>query len=150
MEIRLCAMEIDHLPAVLRIEGNSLNPPASEALWKKELATLHSRNYVAVARPGGTEEIIGFINYWIVAGEVQLNSIAVKREYRRMGVAGRLLETMAASAVTEGATVATLEVRAANEPAIKLYEKHAFVIKGRRKRYYDDGDDALIMWSDLK
>lgn len=139
-------MNAGHLPDVMSIEEDSTNPRGSEALWTRELATAPSRNLVAVLNTGSAETVAGFINFWVVAGEIQLNGIAVKRECRRMGIGGRLLQAMADMAALEGAAAATLEVRASNIAAIKLYEKNAFVIKGRRRGYYDDGDDALIMW----
>ena len=144
--IRISTMSTRHLADVMRIEGDSMNPQGSEALWAKELTTPASRNLVAVTETGCVETVVGFINFWVVAGEVQLNGIAVKREFRRLGIGDRLLAAMAGMAVREGAIAATLEVRASNSAAIKLYEKNGFVVKGRRLKYYDDGDDALIMW----
>ena len=41
----------------------------------------------------------------------------------------------------------TLEVRASNDPAIRLYERFGFRTAGRRRGYYHDNrEDALIMW----
>ena len=39
----------------------------------------------------------------------------------------------------------TLEVRDNNIPAIKLYKKFNFDILGRRKKYYNNVNDAIIM-----
>ena len=51
----------------------------------------------------------------------------------------------------EGARYATLEVRSANEPARRLYERFGFEVRGIRPLYYDDTkEDALIMWADLE
>ena len=48
-----------------------------------------------------------------------------------------------------GAKRLTLEVRVSNNVAQELYRKYTFKEEGVRKRYYsDDGEDALIMWSD--
>uniref|UniRef100_UPI0028DBC5C3 GNAT family N-acetyltransferase n=1 Tax=Stomatobaculum longum TaxID=796942 RepID=UPI0028DBC5C3 len=47
-----------------------------------------------------------------------------------------------------GAEAATLEVRAGNAAAIRLYEKHGFLLAGRRKKYYENPvEDALIYWN---
>jgi ribosomal-protein-alanine N-acetyltransferase len=43
----------------------------------------------------------------------------------------------------------TLEVRTSNEHAIKMYEGFGFKVIGRRRGYYtDNGEDAIVMWSD--
>ena len=38
-----------------------------------------------------------------------------------------------------------LEVRVSNSAAIQLYLKNGFVGKYARLRYYDDGEDALVL-----
>jgi ribosomal-protein-alanine N-acetyltransferase len=45
-----------------------------------------------------------------------------------------------------GAVAATLEVRSTNRSAIALYSSFGFGRAGRRRGYYRDGTDALIMW----
>ena len=48
-----------------------------------------------------------------------------------------------------GARWITLEVRDTNDHAIRLYERFGFKAIGRRRGYYtDNGEDAVIMWSD--
>ena len=46
-----------------------------------------------------------------------------------------------------GVNALTLEVRVSNTAAIKLYENFGLKSVGRRKGYYEDGEDALIMWN---
>ena len=132
--IRITAMQAGHLPEVMGIEEDSTNPRGSEGLWARELTAAPSRNLVAVLNRGGVEEVVGFVNFWNVAGEVQLNGIAVKRTCRRMGIGGRLLQTMAEMAALERATAATLEVRASNTAAINLYEKKCICDKRETPR----------------
>ena len=46
-----------------------------------------------------------------------------------------------------GATRATLEVRASNVGARRLYERLGFAVAGLRRRYYTNPEeDALILW----
>ena len=49
------------------------------------------------------------------------------------------------AAIARGAVTSTLEVRASNQPAQQLYLKLGYEITGRRRRYYRDGEDGLIM-----
>ena len=50
------------------------------------------------------------------------------------------------SCIASGATYITLEVRASNIPAQKLYEKYGFQVDGIRKKYYiDNQEDAILM-----
>ena len=49
------------------------------------------------------------------------------------------------AAMARGAATSTLEVRAGNLPAKRLYEKLGYEVAGVRKRYYRDGEDGLIM-----
>jgi ribosomal-protein-alanine N-acetyltransferase len=107
-----------------------------------------ARNLVARIPHEGEEEVAGFLNCWMVAGELQLNTIAVKACRRRSGIAARLMTAMMRMAAAEGLASATLEVRSSNRAAIKLYEKFGFVVKGTRKKYYGEtGEDAWIMWA---
>jgi ribosomal-protein-alanine N-acetyltransferase len=76
------------------------------------------------------------------ADEVEILLVAVVPHARRRGVGRALVEALLADA---GARRAHLEVRASNRAAIALYERTGFVAAGVRKRYYADGEDALVM-----
>ena len=58
-----------------------------------------------------------------------------------------LLHTLR-SAIANRATSATLEVRAANTGAQRLYHQFGFVPAGIRPGYYADGEGAVIMWAE--
>jgi [ribosomal protein S18]-alanine N-acetyltransferase len=61
--------------------------------------------------------------------------------------ATRLMRELLGRAIDEGMICSTLEVRAGNEAAIKLYEKLGYKVTAERKKYYPDNrEDALIMW----
>lgn len=89
--------------------------------------------------------IIGFAFGWLVVGELHVLHIATLPDLRRQGVGRRLLAALLA---TPGIDSAWLEVRADNPAAIALYLAQDFVEVGRRKRYYADGIDAVVMRRD--
>ncbi len=90
--------------------------------------------------------VIGFAMSTRQPDEVHLLDIAVAPSVRRRGIATRLLTWLAAAAMAEGATAMTLEVRASNPAAQALYTAAGFVDHGTRPGYYQDGEDAVIMW----
>jgi len=104
-----------------------------------------------VARPDQSIEnqasfIAGFIVSRMVAGELHINNVAVRPEFRRRGVAAQLLAAVLAEGRRNGARVAFLEVRAANVAAQLLYRSRGFQVTGRRRRYYNHPvEDALLM-----
>ncbi|MGE0868107.1 MAG: ribosomal protein S18-alanine N-acetyltransferase [Kofleriaceae bacterium] len=139
------------LDAIDEIEQHSFPEPWPRSTFEAELTRDHAR--LDVARDShGAARVIGFCNYWVVvaAGEVHILAIATHPDRRRAGIAGRLLAHALASGRDAGATVATLEVRRSNRPAIALYERAGFRTVHVRPRYYQaDGEDALVMLADL-
>lgn len=101
---------------------------------------------VWIARVAGGAEAVGYLSYKVIADELHIGNVAVKALYRRQGIAGALISTLLTQAKTHHAGKATLEVRVSNTAAISLYTSYGFVAEGIRKEYYDDGEDALIMW----
>ena len=139
------------LPEVLDIERESFLSPWTEGMFTRELSSTHS---VCLAARMNVEEnsiIVAYIIFWLVADEVHLHNLAVKKEYRMQGLAFNLMEAMAEIAGKNEITDQTLEVRKSNTEAIKLYEKCGFVVKGIRPLYYTEThEDALIMWANIK
>ena len=96
-------------------------------------------------------EIVGFIVARLIAGELHINNVAVRPDFRRQGVGARLVMTTLYLATQRGATVAYLEVRARNDAAQVLYQRCGFTFTGRRKNYYRQPvEDALLMTASLK
>jgi len=98
--------------------------------------------------PVTRERILGVVGFWIMAGEAHISTIGVRQAYRRLGLGELLLSAAIDLAQTVEATFVTLEVRASNSVAQALYRKYAFGDVGRRKAYYSDREDAVIMSTD--
>jgi [ribosomal protein S18]-alanine N-acetyltransferase len=73
----------------------------------------------------------------------RLYSIAVDPVARGAGLGLALLRAAERAARARGADEMRLEVRADNRAAIALYEREGYARFGRRRRYYEDGADAL-------
>ena len=134
------------LKQILEIETNSFPTPWSLALFQREMELDFS--YIFVLDING--EIIGYMNYWLIVGEVHIMSIAVKESYRRTGVGSYILQHSLDEARLKGGVYAYLEVRAGNPAGHALYQKNGFELVGIRRGYYTDTkEDALIMAREL-
>ena len=150
-DVRIRPMASGDIQEVLTIASDAFLTPWTEGMFRKELRLSFSRNFVALSGPGPSDPVAGFITFWVIADEVQLHGMAVRRDLRRRGVASRLFLAMIREALDQGAGTGTLEVRQANEPARRLYEKFGWRVTARRPSYYHDtGEDALILSAELK
>lgn len=116
--------------------------------WSKEALSydiLENDNaFVIVAEYEG--EFAGYADIWTVLDEADLNSIAVRVDFRRKGIGYAIMLAMTEMLSANGVATINLEVRVSNMPAIKLYKKYGFKECGVRPGYYlDNGEDALIM-----
>ncbi|UQF81832.1 MAG: ribosomal protein S18-alanine N-acetyltransferase [Mogibacterium diversum] len=116
--------------------------------WSKEALSydiLENDNaFVIVAEYEG--EFAGYADIWTVLDEADLNSIAVRVDFRRKGIGDAIMLAMTEMLPANGVATINLEVRVSNMPAIKLYKKYGFKECGVRPGYYlDNGEDALIM-----
>jgi ribosomal-protein-alanine N-acetyltransferase len=104
------------------------------------------RRIVGSEAPDGQEYLLGFIGVWLMVGEAHIVTVAVRESHRRMGIGERLVIAATEVAQEYLQEVVTLEVRASNDVAQRLYEKYGFARVGLRKRYYtDNNEDAVLM-----
>lgn len=97
------------------------------------------------------DRLSGYADVWSIAGEGQLNNIAVTGSARGRHIGQRLMEELFLRLREEGASEMSLEVRVSNTPARRMYEKLGFVNLGIRPGYYEDnGEDAVIYRKDLQ
>nr|WP_279308292.1 ribosomal protein S18-alanine N-acetyltransferase [Nodosilinea sp. FACHB-131] len=90
--------------------------------------------------------LLGLGCYWAILDEAHITVLAVDPRYQRRGLGKWLLVNLLTDASERALTRATLEVRPSNSRALALYESFGFETLGRRRRYYADGEDALILW----
>jgi ribosomal-protein-alanine N-acetyltransferase len=113
---------------------------------EQDVIMLVARSQAAGSNPHETEGIAGFIISRLVAGELHVNNVAVRAEFRRQGIAAQLLAAVIDWGRRQHAHMALLEVRAGNTAAQALYSRCGFQAIGRRHRYYSQPvEDALLM-----
>lgn len=137
-------MSKSDLEEVLKIERRSFQKPWSAGQFESEIRNPVSRSFTLRIEQGGSPVLVAYIIFWVVHGEAHILNIAVKPEYRRMGIAAELLrealEYMRGNMVFE----VFLEVRRSNAAARGLYAGFGFKEAYERKNYYGD-EDAIVM-----
>jgi hypothetical protein len=80
--------------------------------------------------------------------DAHITTVAVDPAEHRRKIGSRVVLALLRAALELGAEAATLEVRAGNRGAQRLYAAFGFAPVGLRPRYYaETGEDALIMWA---
>ena len=141
-------MQAADLPQVHAIDKISFTMPWPESAYRYELfENLSSLLWVAEAQEqGGASRLVAMVVVWLVVDEAHIATIAVHPDYRGQGIAQELLCVALIESIEKGMHSATLEVRARNLTAQRLYRRFRFVEAGVRPRYYRDNfEDALIM-----
>ena len=93
--------------------------------------------------------ILGFVSLWFGVEEAHVTAIAVRQEWRGLGIGELLMIGAIELARRRGSRVVSLEARASNRVAQALYSKYGFKKTGVRKGYYaDNREDAIVMTTD--
>jgi len=147
MEYQLVPMDRSHLAAVAALERLCFTTPWTEAMLEEELYN-DTASFIVAQRADG--EVLGYAGLHVILDEGYIDNVAVRPEYRRQGVADRLLDVFCRFGQARLAFL-TLEVRPSNTAAVALYEKHGFTEAGRRKNYYENPtEDALLLTKEFK
>jgi len=141
-------MEEKDLARVVEIDQMSFQIPWPERVYKYELhenplSLLWVAEYPS---PGRNNEVIGMVVVWLIVDEAHIATIAVHPDFRNQGIAQQILAFTLQEIIKKGMLTTTLEVRASNQAAQRLYRRFKFQVVGVRPRYYrDNNEDALIM-----
>lgn len=143
MQITIRKLKESDILTLARIERESFSHPWSEESFRELLSIDYARYLVAEA----DGKVVGSAGMRVVYGEGDIDNVVVDTGYRGNGIAGALVSELIALGESEGVKEFTLEVRASNAPAIRVYEKAGFKTEGVRPGFYEDPkEDALIMW----
>jgi [ribosomal protein S18]-alanine N-acetyltransferase len=146
-------MREQDVPAVQVIERDIFSTPWPRNAYYRELASRNSAHYIVLRRqsvegdPAG--EVVGYAGMWRMYDEAHVTTIGVRLDLHHGGYGRVLFAALVQAAYDMGAKWITLEVRTSNDNAMRMYEGFGFKVIGRRRGYYtDNGEDAIVMWSD--
>lgn len=135
-------MHAQHVAQVAALEKLCFSDPWSERSVASELENELSLWLVALEG----EVVVGYIGSQTVIDETDMMNVAVHPDYRKQGIASSLIVGLMEELRKRGSHSLTLEVRASNDPAIRLYQLLDFQEVGRRRNYYrNPREDALIL-----
>ena len=142
-EITVGLMTAADVDAVHEIETLCFKTPWSRESFLHEIEENQCARYMVVREDG---KAIAYAGVWFILDEGHITNIAVHPSRRGMGYGEMVTRAMIQLAADSGMSVMTLEVRRSNEAAQALYHKLGFIDVGYRKRYYENTEDALIMF----
>lgn len=132
------------VPQVAAVEALCFSEPWSEQAYRE---ACERDEYLYIAAINGEGRAVGMCGLLIGLFEAEVMNVAVHPDYRRQGIAAKLMQALLEAGDARGVQEYTLEVRAGNVGAIRLYESYGFVSEGIRPDFYRKPvEDALIMW----
>lgn len=148
--IQIHPISIESIDRILVLDRLCFGGLWSADSYQRELISENS-HFLAVTADSSlndnVEAIVGFGCFWSILDEAHITLLGIHPEYQGRGLGQLLLCALLDRAREIEMKRATLEVRASNDRAIHLYQKHGFTVVGRRKKYYQDNDeDGVIMW----
>lgn len=131
---------------VAALEAATFSLPWDEAAIRRELSNRLSL-WLAAVEDG---QVLGYVGSQTVFEDTDVLNVCTAPAARRRGVAQALMRALETQLAPKGVERITLEVRASNLPALRLYEKLGYSQVGLRRNYYEKPrEDAVIMQKQL-
>ncbi len=146
VDFDLRRMRAADLAEVMAIERECFPNPWPENTFRGEIQN-EGLSHPMVAVEPASGAIVGYVVYWLVRDEVQINNVAVHPAFRRRHIGEAMMNRILDDARARGGRYAVLEVRLSNDAARDLYErKLGFVFLDIRAAYYTNPtEDALVL-----
>ena len=141
-EIIVRELKVEDSAAVAEMEQQIFSDPWSE---KSVMETVQQKQSVCFAAEKAGH-ILGYLPVYHAADEAEIARIAVQKEARRQGAAGKLMQALEHYCEEHKMEKLLLDVRESNEAARSFYTKNGFVEDGIRQGFYTNpSEDAVLM-----
>ena len=134
-----------HLEAVSKLERQNI---LTNVISFEEICKMHKNETYKIFVAEFNDEIAGFVILQIT-DEINIVSIAVKKEFQNLGIGTKLIEKAENFARKNKINALSLEVNEKNITAFLLYKKLGFKLRRKRKNYYADGATCLEMFKQI-
>ena len=141
MLIKIEKMNLSHLDSIKDKLNTQFDTFWNYNILKSELENPLSEYIVAIYNA----EVIAYAGIWKALDEGHITNIVTRIDLRHNYIGTQMLKKIVEIAKEKNLKCVTLEVNENNENAIKLYKKFNFKEVGRRKNYYNNVNDAIIM-----
>lgn len=140
MSLKVVKLEEKYIKKVAEIESRLIKPVSEQLVAN----TLESDNchYLVLT---DNDEVYGFLQYLMIVPETELYEIAIDEKFQGRGYSKILMDYYIDLAKKNNCDTIFLEVNIINKKAISLYNRFGFTEYGRRKNYYGENQDAILM-----
>ena len=142
---RILKMEASDLDTVAETDASSRLTPWSKESFLEELKNPLSSCFTLKLKKGATEQVIGFICFRILGEESELLDLAIHSRYRQRGFGKHLMTFYLDFCHERRVKTFYLETGVSNQSAIRLYQSFAYQPIGKRPKFYQGREDALLM-----
>lgn len=143
----MVAAQPGDLDAIAGLESKAFESPWKRVFFASELAA--EGRYATVAKDAAGR-VVGYLFAMYFDDEMHVNKIAVDESHRRQGIALALMDRCFEFARSIGIRAISLEVRESNAVAQSFYTNLNFDSLYIRRRYYPDGESAVVMMRELE
>ena len=141
-ELVVRELKVEDSAAVAEMEQQIFSDPWSE---KSVMETVQQKQSVCFAAEKAGH-ILGYLLVYHAADEAEIARIAVQKEARRQGVAGKLMLALENYCEEHQIVRLLLDVRESNETARNFYTESGFAEDGIRQGFYSNpSEDAVLM-----
>lgn len=141
--IKIDKLTKEDIPQVVLLEEQFLGETLGSEMLENEL----ENEFMCFLSAKDNKKVLGYIGAYVINGELEILNFVVDGLHQRTGI-GTLLFNELLNRYPDAKTV-ILEVREQNEKGINFYKKNNFNVISKRKHYYKNGDDALVMMKEI-
>ncbi len=139
---KIILLDKSYVSKLADLESKCFSKPWTHNMFLGDL----SSEYTCYFGAFDSDTLVGYAGMWMTVDEGQITNVAVHPDYRRKGIAQKLVNKLMEICKENKLVSITLEVRESNYNAIKLYDKMGFSRVGLRKNYYKNPtENALLM-----